>query len=66
MKKVFGFLLIGLGIVTLISGLSGGTFIGGYEILGGIIGISLICFLPAYFLLRDKKKFVDANKDSKQ
>ena len=61
MKKIFGFILIGLGIVTLIKGLP--TAHGGAEAFGMLIGVSLFCFLPAYFLLRNKTKLHDADKE---
>lgn len=51
MKNVFGIILIILGIICIpkIISPSGG------ETIGGLIGISLFTFLPAYFLLRRKK-----------
>lgn len=52
MKKVFGILLIILGIVTFVRCISPNF----WESLGAFIGVSLICFLPSYFLLRNKKK----------
>ena len=63
MKKIFGIILIGLGIVSFIKMFGSGNFNGGDEILGGIIGITLLSFLPAYFLMRDKKKFEQVDKD---
>ena len=63
MKKVFGFFLIGLGILTVILGISNGLFDSVPGAIGVLIGVSLITFLPAYFLLRTKKKFI--NPDDK-
>lgn len=64
MKKVFGFILIGLGVIVIFKMFSSGDFKSGYEIIGGLIGIILVTFLPGYFLIRNKKKFHDA--DSKE
>jgi len=50
MKKVFGIILIVVGLVCLpqvIMPNAAGT-------IGGLIGVSLVSFLPAYFLLRGK------------
>jgi len=66
MKKIFGFILIGLGIVSIIQYFSNDSYIGGAEAFGALLGVSLICFLPAFFLLRNKKKFIDVKKDKEQ
>lgn len=50
MKKVFGIILIVVGLVCLpqiATPSAAGT-------IGGLIGVSLVTFLPAYFLLRKK------------
>jgi hypothetical protein len=53
MKKVLGIILIGVGVITLPKVFS----LDGLETLGGLIGVSLVTFLPAYFLLREKNNF---------
>ena len=55
MRKVFGIILIGLGIVTLLRG--GDIYHTLPGTIGGLIAVTGLCFLPAYFLLRKKKKF---------
>lgn len=56
MKKVFGVILIIVGVVCIPQVI--GT--GGADSTGALIGVSLVTFLPAYFLLRTNK-----TKDSK-
>ncbi len=51
MKKVLGIILIIVGIVCLPQAFTPSA----PETIGGLIGISLITFLPAFFLLRNKK-----------
>lgn len=51
MKKFFGILLIVVGLITLAKVITPN----GAETIGGLIGVSLFTFLPAYFLLRTKK-----------
>jgi hypothetical protein len=58
MKKVFGIILIVVGIVCLPQVIAPSSA----ETIGGFLGVSLVTFLPAFFLLRSKK---DA-KESKQ
>ena len=58
MKKFFGFLFVVLGIVCL-----PGVFApNAAESIGRLIGLSLVSFLPAYFLLRNSDKR-DENKE---
>jgi hypothetical protein len=57
MKKVFGFILLGVGIVSLIKVSDTGAYSTGAGILGALIGALLFCGLPAYFLLRSKKEY---------
>lgn len=52
MKKVFGILFIVVGLICLPRVFAPSVV----ETIGGIIGVSLSSFLPAYFLLRDSKK----------
>jgi hypothetical protein len=52
MKKFFGILFVVFGFVCLPSVLSPSAA----ESLGRMIGLSLMTFLPAYFLLRNNKK----------
>lgn len=52
MKKILGVILIVVGVITLPKIISQS----GAEVFGGIVGVSLVTFLPAYFLLRTKKK----------
>lgn len=58
MKKVFGYLLVILGVICLPSCFS----ISSAEMVGRLLGNALITFLPAYFLLRDTKKRNDQEK----
>ena len=58
MKKVLGIILIIVGIVCLPQAFTPSA----PETIGGLIGISLITFLPAFFLLRNKKDENDENK----
>lgn len=51
MKKVFGIILIVVGLVCLPQIVVPNVA----ETIGGLIGVSLVSFLPAYFLLRNKK-----------
>lgn len=53
MKKALGVLLIGVGIVTLVRLPDMG--IDFASTVGALIGASIVCFLPAYFLLRNSK-----------
>ena len=57
MKKTFGYVLIGVGVVALFKMFTSDSFHGGVEIFGGLIGASLFTFLPGYFLVRNKKNF---------
>lgn len=57
MKKVIGVVFILLGIICIPKVITPDV----YETIGGIIGISLVAFLPAFLLLRNKKK--DENND---
>lgn len=52
MKKVFGIILIVVGLVCLPQIVAPNAA----ETIGGLIGVSLVTFLPAYFLLRKKKE----------
>lgn len=59
MKKFFGILFVVLGIVCL-----PGVFApNAAESIGRLIGLSLVSFLPAYFLLRNSNK-KDENKEN--
>lgn len=49
MRKVFGIFLIIVGLVALMKALPSPS---GLEALGTIIGVSIVSFLPAYFLAR--------------
>lgn len=49
MRKVFGIFLIVVGLVAIMKALPSPS---GLETLGTIIGVSIVSFLPAYFLLR--------------
>lgn len=51
MKKVFGIILIIVGLICLPKVFTPSV----PETIGGLTGISLVSFLPAYFLLREKK-----------
>ena len=52
MKKIFGILFVVLGIVCL-----PGVFApNAAESIGRLIGLSLVSFIPAYFLLRNNSK----------
>lgn len=53
MRKVFGFFLIIVGLITMVKALS--TTSSGLEAIGAIIGVSIFTFLPSYFLLRGNK-----------
>lgn len=52
MKKVFGIILVIVGLVCLPQAFTPSV----PETIGGLIGVSLVTFLPAYFLLRNNKK----------
>lgn len=52
MKKVFGFFLIVVGLICLPQVITPNAA----TTIGGLIGVSLVTFLPAYFLLRPKKE----------
>jgi hypothetical protein len=51
MKKIFGIILIVVGIFTLPKVFS----TNGFASVGGLVGVGLITFLPAYFLLKKGK-----------
>jgi hypothetical protein len=57
MKKVFGNILIIVGFVCLPHVITPSF----PETIGGLIGVSLVTFLPAFFLLRNKKN--DSNNE---
>ncbi len=51
MKKVFGIIFLVVGFVCLLQ-----VFVPSFpETIGGLIGFSLVTFLPVFFLLRNKK-----------
>lgn len=52
MKKVFGILLIVVGLISFVKCISPSV----PETIGAFIGLVLFIFLPAYFLLRGSKK----------
>ena len=58
MKKVLGIILRIVGSVCMPQAFTPSAA----ETIGGLIGISLITFLPAFFLLRNKKDENDENK----
>lgn len=51
MKKIFGIILLVVGFVCLPQVFTPSV----PETIGGLIGVSLVTFLPAFFLLRNKK-----------
>ena len=51
MKKVFGIIFVVVGLICLPQAFTPSA----PETIGGLIGVSLVTFLPAYFLLRNKK-----------
>lgn len=51
MRKVFGIILIVVGLVAIMKALPSSS---GFEAFGAIIGVSIVTFLPAYFLIRKK------------
>jgi hypothetical protein len=57
MKKVFGIILLIVGFVCLPQVITPSL----PETIGGLIGVSLVTFLPAFFLLRNKKN--DSNNE---
>lgn len=58
MKKIFGIIFLVVGFVCLPQ-----VFTPSFpETVGGLIGVSFVTFLPAYFLLRGKK---DDNSNTK-
>jgi hypothetical protein len=57
MKKVFGNILLIVGFVCLPHVITPSF----PETIGGLIGVSLVTFLPAFFLLRNKKN--DSNNE---
>ena len=59
MKKIFGILFVVLGIVCLPSVFAPSAA----ESMGRLIGLSLVSFLPAYFLLRNSNK-KEENKEN--
>ncbi len=58
MKNVFGIIFIVVGLICLPQVFTSSA----PETIGGLIGVSLVTFLPAFFLLRSKKN----DKDNKQ
>ena len=52
MKKVLGIILIVIGLVCLPQVIAPNAA----TTIGGFIGVSLVTFLPAYFLLKSKKE----------
>ena len=52
MRKLFGIILIIVGLVAIIKALPSSS---GFEALGAIIGVSIVTFLPAYFFIRKKR-----------
>jgi hypothetical protein len=58
MKNVFGIIFIVVGLICLPQVFTSSA----PETIGGVIGVSLVTFLPAFFLLRSKKN----DKDNKQ
>ena len=58
MKKVFGIIFVVVGLICLPQAFTPNA----PETIGGLIGVSLVTFLPAYFLLRTKKDN-NANKN---
>ena len=58
MKKIFGFFFLVVGFICLPK-----EFTPSFpETVGGLIGVSLVTFLPAFFILRGKK---DDNSNTK-
>lgn len=51
MKKIFGIIFLVVGLICLPQVFTSNA----PETIGGLIGVSLVTFLPAYFLLRGKK-----------
>ena len=58
MKKFFGIILLIVGFICLPKVFAPSS----PETIGGLIGISLVTFLPAFFLLRSKKNDSDNTK----
>lgn len=56
MKKVFGIIFVVVGLICLPQAFTPSV----PETIGGLIGVSLVTFLPAYFLLRNKKNDNDS------
>lgn len=52
MKKVFGIILIVVGVICLPQVFTPSV----PETIGGLMGIGIVTFLPAFFLLRNKKE----------
>lgn len=52
MRKVFGIILIIVGLVAIMKALPSSS---GFEAIGAIIGVSIVTFLPAYILIRKRK-----------
>jgi len=65
MKKVFGIILIIVGFITILKYFFSHDDVVGYEIIGVIIGITIVTFLPAYFLMKSKKKVQDSNANKR-
>ena len=58
MKKILGIIFLVVGFVCLPQ-----AFTPSFpETVGGLIGVSLVTFLPAFFLLRNKKKDINNAK----
>ena len=62
MKKVFGIIFLVVGLICLPQVFTSSA----PETIGGLIGVSLVTFLPAYFLLRNKKDNNDNKNQSNQ
>ena len=62
MKKIFGFLFVVVGIACL-PGIIAPSFA---ETIGRLIGVSLVSFLPAYFLLRNNSKGNESENEENQ
>lgn len=54
MKKVLGIILIVVGLITLPQVFTSTS--DAIEAVGAFIGVSIVTFLPAFFLLRNKKE----------
>lgn len=64
MKRTFGVCFLVFGFVMVFQIFTLDTFRGGApSIIGGLISVILICFLPAYLLMRKKKEFHNGDKE---